>query len=64
MGVSDINVYYEIKEYLSEKYVFLIRQNIIGIVLADTLGVLQSKVLFDLNGEFYIKSREVILGKG
>lgn len=63
-GISDINNYYEINELGSNKYDFLIRQNIIGVVLVDVIGIIQSKVVFYSNGNFKIKDRELILSKG
>ena len=62
-GISDINTYYEIKELGSNKYDFLIRQNIIGIVLVDVIAIVQSRVVFNINGNFVIKDRELIISK-
>ena len=62
-GISDINTYYEIKELGSNKYDFLIRQNIIGIVLVEVIGIIQSRVVFNINGNFVIKDRELIISK-
>lgn len=61
--ISDINNYYEIKEWNNNKYDFLIRQNIIGIVLVDIIGIIQSRVVFNNDGSFIIVNRELVLSK-
>lgn len=59
--ISDINDYYEIKEWEIDKYDLLVRQRIIGVVLVDTLGVLQSTISFNKKGEFSNKNRELVI---
>ncbi|ELC8441472.1 hypothetical protein QYB59_000471 [Clostridium perfringens] len=61
--VSDINNYYVIKEIEEDKYDLLIRQNIIGIVLVDIIGIVQSKVVFSKDGKFDIKDRELVISR-
>ncbi|EGT3616304.1 hypothetical protein FHH43_08670 [Clostridium perfringens] len=61
--ISDINNYYEIKEWRVDKYDLLIRQNIIGIVLVDVVGIVQSRVVFSNDGKFVIRDRELVISR-